>query len=154
MLTPKWVNPKSVSSQISTPIFPSTLSENTHPGLSYTLSRTALSSPALLSDDVMFYSLECKPCTGRCHCSYLPFHPLQFCCSLLAFLRIFRRTGADDYSTDHDDYNRRGDDDCRYRYALCSPASFICTKNKNLLSHTDRATRCVRQDLAYCCITL
>jgi len=82
---PKWVNPKSVLSQISTPIFPSTLSENTHPGLSYTLSRTALTSPALSSDDVMFYSLECKPCTVRCHCCYLPFHPLQFCLLLLAF---------------------------------------------------------------------
>ena len=79
------MNPKSVSSQISTPIFPSTLSENMRPGLSYTLSRTALTSPALSSDDVMFYSLDSKPCTGRCHCSYLPFHPLQFCCLLLAF---------------------------------------------------------------------
>jgi len=79
------------------------------------------------------------------HCNFVA------CCWLL---RIFRRTGADDYSADHDDYNRRGDDDCRYRYALCSPASLICTKNKNLLSQTDRATRCVRQDLAYCCITL
>ena len=56
----------------------------------------------------MFYTLECYAVIALTyvfiHCNFL------ICCWLL---HIFRHAGDDDYSGDHDDYIRRGDDDCR-----------------------------------------